>query len=592
MTKNLNEKKETQRKADRRRLLSLGALGAASLLIPKNVHAQEPTAKQQVSKAAPAEPVPSVDKTKGPPLEAFKFSAQPFSRSASEQKEWDRMRNIIRSDLRPTSDGTVTGSLSAFTRRIEAGFKFKAQDRDEDFSYLHVEPLLDQAADLLDRGLRDRAVWDEQSVKMLDLTLELSEYSELDEIHAEEERRGLYDVPWKQSKADHSAEALNARYQQINEDIIDRLIADYYNDTTINEQYNAARKAGWLTGCLVYSFQGQTFAGYQKHTYGGVEKDVADHALDAADKISLHQLFTQLRSLRLQKEVFDTLTEVSKQRLPGLEARSDWDTLNANFMRRRTIVARRYQDIKSKAATDVDGILNYQKRLGPLYDRFHSDFRHALARLFVVQKGLKLIYGYSEPFPADGQAVDYFDKCMIWTRSAIQWVIRFSRQDQSLAIPISLRQILGDDAYREGRKTGKWEIDLGDKFFAKLLHLRLRGLSVFVVGDDPLIGGNKAEDALWSFEIRAPLSAKINHVMGTSATLDQSSVPPCQLGRVTSRDSRREPDVVGSSALYNASPIGQWQVKVHGSIPAVDLDKLKDVHLDLHLTYRNPRAQK
>src|SRR5262245_25250460 len=64
-------------------------------------------------------------------------------------------------DLDVTIDGRPSSALKDVYTRIETGFKFSGDPLDSDFLELHVEPLLDQAADLLDRGVRDRAAYDD-----------------------------------------------------------------------------------------------------------------------------------------------------------------------------------------------------------------------------------------------------------------------------------------------------------------------------------------------------------------------------------------------------------------------------------------------
>lgn len=577
--------KETAQQ-ERRNFVRLSALGAAAaLLITSEGKAQ--TTPQQGVGLTPAAPTPlpalpeKIDPAKIPGLSAMiKAKSETFARSGGDKQAWEKIKSAIDSNMRVTADGSAAGSLSPFSRAIESGFVFKAEPLDANFSPLHVEPLIDQAADLLDRGLRDRATWDEQAIKMLELSLELGEYKDLDAIHAEEEQAGLYDVPSRLSAAEKSAEALNASYQQYNEDLIDRIIQDLYSTDEINKSYNASRKAAWLTGLVPARYDGQTLVEWKKYNYGGVEKEMATWAIDAAEALSAHQLFTESRSWRLQKEIFDTLTEVSKRKLPGLNSKAEWDDLNANFMRRRTLIARKYQDIKSRAAVDPDGILNYQKRLAPLRKRFHEDFRHALARLKVISQGMRDLYKYNVPLPTDEGSVDYFDRCLIWTRSAIQWLIRFSRVDQSVVVPVSMRDILGEDLYRQEREIGKWTLPLDANVFGGMVQLRVRGLSAFVVGES-------AEDKLWQLTVSVPPLGTVLYLSGDPIKIDQSRIPPCRFARVTKRESLREPDLVGVSSLYNASPVGLWEVQVNSSIPKEKLDKLKDIHLDIHLAYRS-----
>lgn len=515
------------------------------------------------------------------------FQKVEFKRSEEEKKAWETIQSILKSDYLLTSDGTPAGELSKLALRIEKDFSFIAQERDDDFSSFHIEPLLDQAADLLDRGLKDRETWDEQATKMFLLALELNEYKELDEIHQLEEANGIYDVNWKQSGAEYRAEETSSRWQSGLKSFVDNMLSNFYSGEAFNKQYNAARKASWLVGIVYYLFQGQTFSEYVKHKWGDSEKEASAFAIEAAEAQSEYSLNVQRESLALQQGVHNANSEVSKERLPGLEARSNWDILNANFLRRRTTVARNYQDIKSKAATDPDGILNYGKRLDSLKKRFHQDFRDALARLKAVQIGLRDIYGYDAPLPADESSIDYFDECLLWSRQAIQWLIRFSRAEQSFILPVSLRGIVGDNAWHDNCKSGIWEINLSEDFFIDLTHVRLRGLSASFIGS---FAERRlcAEKKLWQVAIKVPPIGQINHITGNKVELDQSKIPPCRLARVTDRNSPRDPDIAGMSALFNVSPIGKWTIQVLGSVPkSSNFSEIHDIQLDLHLAFRS-----
>src|SRR5262249_32354933 len=104
-------------------------------------------------------------------------------------------------DLHLTRDGLPTGALGLVLQSVDSGFQ-SLQGNSGSFPLLHVEPLLDQASDLLDRGIKERSQWAELSAKALDAVLELYEFIELDRIHRNEEKEGLYDIPWLQSAAE------------------------------------------------------------------------------------------------------------------------------------------------------------------------------------------------------------------------------------------------------------------------------------------------------------------------------------------------------------------------------------------------------
>ena len=185
-------------------------------------------------------------------------TATMLGRTGEEAATWERITRELGTSLQFTSDGKATGELSDELQRIEKGFVFRAARNDSDYVWLHVEPLIDQAADLLDRGLQDRANWDEMSVKMFDLLLELKEFAELDQIHQEEERVGLYSTPAKQSLAEHAAELT---YQQGEERVraaVEKVLADYFSAPVKDKQSKASQGLAWLGGRAAYFFDNQT----------------------------------------------------------------------------------------------------------------------------------------------------------------------------------------------------------------------------------------------------------------------------------------------------------------------------------------------
>jgi hypothetical protein len=90
------------------------------------------------------------------------------------------------------SAALITGSaiLSWPTAGLE---RFRPED---------VESLLDQSADLLDRGLRDRAEWYTLSERAFRVALEIKEFQRLEEITTKEINSGRFTSIAAQSKAE------------------------------------------------------------------------------------------------------------------------------------------------------------------------------------------------------------------------------------------------------------------------------------------------------------------------------------------------------------------------------------------------------
>lgn len=502
-----------------------------------------------------------------------------FKRPPEEEKIFQEIVSVLEKQYRITSDGNLTGRFQRNFLPIGSNFTFESVSTDEEFRHLHVEPLLDQAADLLERAIRDRAEWDDKAVKTLNLALELNEYKELDIIHQEEEAEGFYELPFQQSSADYDAE--NASKKEHNQlvNYVNEVIDKRFKRPLIEEQAGYAARLGWLSGLVSAAFEGQTLEEWVKYTWDGVADTVANHALSAAHAQSEFSLQMERAGLVIQSNVYAIVKDIAEKRLQGLESKKDWDYVDRNFRRRRTQTSRKYQDLKARAASDPDGVLNYPKRMVAIEQRFLHDFREALARLKAIQPGLKNLYGYSEPFP-EPNPITQFDDYLLWTRKAINFLIRFSRVDQNYVLPISLKAMIPEVQWLAGLKTGTWEFEVPEKIFSDQRHVRLRGINAFVVESEASAG-------VWQLTVRAPLQGLCRHLSNDLFELDQTQVPPCPLGRVSNREHNRDADVVGISALHNASPIGIWKVAVNPySTSGVSIEELRDIQIDLHLSVR------
>lgn len=517
-----------------------------------------------------------------------------FERSEEEQRVWDEIKQILETDYKLTSDGTAVGRLSNFGLRIEEGFNFVQffNEVNEDvFSPLHIEPLIDQAADLLDRGINDREKWDELASKMFLLAMELHEFAELDDIHQREEQKGIYDVQRLQS---------NSELAVIKQNLVSNLDLQQQNIDYTNILYSETRKKDYKSdvfNLLELSEKVPQIEWVNPNPNGGnpyqrvklwdrPEWSSTNSKL-YSERISQYSLAQSESALNLQLKALVSEKPIIEERKEGITAKADWDAANSDFMKERTKVARKYEDIKAKAATQMDGLLNYGKRLDSLKERFHQDFRYALERLSVIQLGLQNVYGFTEHLSEHNNSINFYDDCLLWTRKAINFLVKFSRTEQNIVLPISLKSILTDKEWQKGLIKGYWEIDLAKKekkefLFAEMSHVRLRGLSAFVISSD-------FENKLWQLNVQAPKFGTFYHNSGeTVEDFDQTNVPPCKLGRVSDRNTQREPDIVGMSALFNASPIGSWNVQILRSIPITkSYAEITDIHLDLHLAFRS-----
>lgn len=518
------------------------------------------------------------------------FRKVDFKRSEEEAKIWKKIQGVLKNDSTLVLEPETLAKCLKVPRRIEEGFEFNVEERDEDFSSFHAEILLDQSSDLLDRAIKQRTEFQDLLAKLFLLNLEINEYAELDVLHQEEEANGFYDIEREQSQAEFQAEQAKNRGLEKFSRYLSEMRDNFFSSTRRSRIIQAARKAAWIAAKAPYvlfldqgNFNVRTYEWNEEpqRPTGGWRNEPAEVWTTEAAQAQV-EYSTDLQEAVHSKEEIDIAGNLaaSGSRLEGLEAKSNWELVNANFRRRRTIVARKYQDIKAASSVERGGALNYAERLVPLQNLFQQDFRDALARLKIVQQGFKDIYGYDVPLPPNETDIDYFDQCLLWARKATSWLIRFSQTEQSLILPVSLRSTIGEAIWNSGVSQGTWKIDISEDLFVNLKHVRLRGLSAFVLGSE-------AEKKLWQLNVSVPSTAQANHISGDRVSLNQLGIPPCRLARVTSRNARREPDVFGMSALFNVSPIGEWSVQVINSVPSsTDFSNINDIHLDLHFVFR------
>ncbi|HVJ07853.1 MAG TPA: hypothetical protein VM554_05680 [Acidisarcina sp.] len=386
--------------------------------------------------------------------------------------------------------------------RIDDGIKPLSTPNTE-FRYHQVEQLLGQVAVLLERGIATRAEWQGLGEKSLATQLQLQQFSDLDDVHAAEVTSGYYAFPSIQSTGEYIA---------------------------------------------------------QCETDPDPQQRIIDNVAEIASKgLSGNALPSDLPNAgaRMQAAIAEANQWASWDRATAACSKAAYDNVDIGFRRSRTEAARRINAMRFKAFTDQGGLINFEERRTVLQDRFKQDFQNALARIPAIKQGLDQLYGYS--FPAiDSNSI--FDSTLISVRAAMEWLLRFSAQEQNYILPLSVRSLVGSkwaDGLDTDQQGGKWNLTIPLGQFPSQAHVRLRGISVTVDSDDA--------NALFQSLVKVPQRGTVVHLDGSSATLDQSAAPATRIGRVQRLDSQRAPDTVGSLSLHNVSPIGEWAIAVGSS---------------------------
>lgn len=564
---------------DEGRRTLIGSMAGIGLLAALPSKSQETSMGQTVTEAsiAPSDSRPDRPAPKARTSPQSTSSGLTMRRDSTDSSIFDSLKSQYLQSYSSLIEPLRNDTKYEF-RQITVGLVYKSQPLDEAFNPFHVETLLDQASNILDRAIRDRSQYEAIAAEYFSLMTELGEYLALDEIHKEEDAAGIYDVDWTTAVSE-----LNAEYEIRDLNFLCKSGSDWTYTAQFSQQamdgYSAASQcAAFISGAVPYSYKDQEFAGYVKHTWNGATRYAYEHLKISAFTTSWHYLKTQEWTVYCAKETYEGQWKSSLQRLKGLENKAAWEGSKRDFQRRRTLVARHVQDARLKAAVSPDGVLNSSRRLPAIKRRFEQDFNNALGRLKAASQGMEILFGYKTPLPNDTQSIDFFDDCLQWTRSSTDWLIRFARLEQSYVHVVSLRDILGKSAFKEGRSNRKWKIHIGHVSFPGMSHVRLRGVSVFV--DDALI------KRTWRFKLQAPEKSEIKISGGATRMLNQSVIRPVIVGRAAEYGSAREPDINGTSSLLNASPIGEWEIELWGETPSAEnLSGLDDIILHLITSY-------
>jgi hypothetical protein len=280
----------------------------------------------------------------------------------------------------------------------------------------------------------------------------------------------------------------------------------------------------------------------------------------------------------------------------GAQIRQQWEYQDVTFKRRRTEAAREVARLKVILSCLQRGVLNFAERREASRNRFKRDFHDAISRYEAVRSGLSLLYGYNEPDPAHelvtvGEATEdelaknpflgRLDLCVSWVRNAIAWMVRFQALEQTYTKVISVRSAgSGSTEWSAGVSVGGiWKVVVADTEFSGQFHVRIRGISIYVV--------SSSASSLWTIELTPPSTGLITFRDGTTNSLDQSHIAPVVFGRVTSREAIRSPEDGNAIMLHNVSPIGSWSLTcrpVSGSLNRID--EIDDIHIDVTVAIR------
>ena len=479
---------------------------------------------------------------------------------------------------------------------IESLFKFAPLESDGDFHYQHVEPLLDEAADLLARCAEARSQRESLLMEKWKLQVELDRFFRLDQIRERERAAGADTLPYERAVLGGAAESsLETNYKNAEgqwKGLADDLLASGFN-----RRMAARELSAWVSA---YPLKDTELRGDDAiYTFDGVRKAKPDHLFEAARMEADEAAWEQIAGLMARRFAAIAASEAARLRKESLDLQAQWSLADIGFRGERAEAERDAFWEKVYQAQTPGGLMNYSERIAPAERQFSASFRDALARLAAARRGLKELFDYAPPFPLEGTP-GYFDEVAAWVRQAQARMAQSARMDQNYVLAVSIKG-LAKSQWEAGRSVAEWTFDVPEELFKGQAQVRLRGLGLAVVGEPepaepaaPKVKGGKAEApppkpaGFWSARLSLPPAATVRHLSGATAGMDQKSLPACYFGRVADRDSSRDPEIAGVQAIHNASPIGkQWKLTLSPrSTDGTPTAELRDVLLYLHVAVR------
>lgn len=238
---------------------------------------------------------------------------------------------------------------------------------------------------------------------------------------------------------------------------------------------------------------------------------------------------------------------------------------------------------------DFDGQFSDMER------QFNADWLDIDERIRSISLGLVLYYSFTDDPGVSAtlppQNWERPGAAVSWIRSIAAWLISFSHRDVSATVRISLKQLIGDQEwdslfkslFTDGVCRCAFLID--EIEFGNRCNVRLIGISAMTIG----YTGHPLKATLAPPKI-AKVRSRFN---GCVRIVQQKFLPEILLGRIDAENSNRDPEIVGTNSLRNASPVGdeaagddgKWTIALSTmTAPSKDLVP-KDIWLEIGINF-------
>ncbi|MBT3032750.1 MAG: hypothetical protein KME36_16745 [Candidatus Thiodiazotropha sp. (ex Lucina pensylvanica)] len=297
---------------------------------------------------------------------------------------------------------------------------------DNNYKMWHVESLLNQAADLLDRSLLEM-----QHIRGLEaawelLKLDISEADNILDFESEFFEEKIDTILGTMQRSIDYAADVKTHIEEASKH------SAHYKDNTENEESMAAH---------------------------------ASHAKILAE---------------LTKFDGDRLNLIDQQKLHRIEKR---------LQRKKLFRSKKTLDFKRDAMGDSEA-LNYLQNANNISKRVINDFQDAFDRMTAASKGLKIIYDYTEydlsNLTIDTQ--DPISIYVTWVRDAIRWLSAFKQNDQAFSLMVSIKSEVPTEVWNNLIDNSStpliFNFHVPVNNFDNHDYIRLKGIACFILGDN------------------------------------------------------------------------------------------------------------
>lgn len=481
-----------------------------------------------------------------------------------DEQAWNAiLQDLADLGVLPYQDSVLTLPIPNFFLDLDQNIAEKELSTEE-FNLIprQVERLINQAAELLDRCLSDRAEFDRLRSQAFEEWLELCRFVRVDQIHTEEIEAGIYDLSHQRTVAELEAERRRWYSSEEASSALQERLHLFDHDEAIEQEVKDRETQGYVGAAP--ATRGAREPWYKP----GWPSGIGGNKMDAMATLESQSAMRYLARDRLSSEI-QAVKEHGEfaaigTRLHWLERNAAWTEKEREFQSRRVQIDRDAHDLRAREFTKKNGALAYVERSKQVYRRFIGDFREALARLRAVEAGLLEVYQCKYPLPEELT----IESLVEWSRAVINWLVRWSQHEQSTTIVCSAKRILGAEGLSNALQSGVLELELREPIEARFSFARMRGLSVHVEANS-----SNGIQPVWRLQVQLP----------------QEDVPILEVGRAFSRAVARPADLLGAISTHNAVPFGHWRIILpeEASVDGSTLRaQIADVQLDLQISFR------